>query len=69
MTQPFAVSQNSGRHAKWIHGEPAIDELLHDPLVKLVLGRDGLTMDDLRHAVAVARARLAPPALKSSRAA
>lgn len=69
MTKPFAVPQKSGQHAKWIHGEPAIDDLLHDPLVKLVLGRDGLTADDLRHAIAVARARLIPPAMKSSRAA
>ena len=69
MTQPFALSQKSGRNANWIHGEPAIDDLLHDPVVILVLCRDGLTADDVRDAVAVARERLDPPSSRDSRAA
>ena len=69
MTQPFALPRESGRNANWIHGEPAIDDLLDDPVLILVLCRDGLTADDVRDAVAIARQRLDPPAAKSSRAA
>lgn len=38
--------------------EPELTEMTSDPLVQLVMARDGLTHDDFWHAVFVARARL-----------
>lgn len=38
--------------------EPELAEMMSDPLVHLVLARDGLTHDDLWNAVRVGRARL-----------
>ena len=38
--------------------EPELTEMTADPLVQLVMARDGLTQDDFWHAVFVARARL-----------
>jgi len=38
--------------------EPELAEMMTDPLVQLVMARDGLTHDDLWNAVLVARARL-----------
>lgn len=45
--------------------EPDVDDLLADPLVHLVLRRDGLTVDDVRWAVADARLRLERRRLRS----
>ena len=38
--------------------EPKLSEMLADPIVHLVMRRDGLTMDDLHAAVRLGRARL-----------
>ena len=38
--------------------EPALAEMTSDPLVQLVMARDGLTKEDFWQAVFVARARL-----------
>jgi hypothetical protein len=40
-------------------GEPALGELLGDPILHAVLRRDGLSLGDLEAAIAGARARLA----------
>lgn len=69
MTQPFAVPRKTGGNAAWIHGEPGVEDLVDDPLVKLVLCRDGLTAEDLRCALAVARKRLDQAPAKETRAA
>ena len=45
-------------HANWIVGEPAVPDLLDDPLIHAVLRRDGLSLADLQSAIARARRRL-----------
>jgi hypothetical protein len=40
-------------------GEPALGELLDDPILHAVLRRDGISLGDLEAAIAGARARLA----------
>ncbi|HZT18025.1 MAG TPA: hypothetical protein VFA23_01415 [Dongiaceae bacterium] len=45
-------------------GEPRLSELLADPILELLMRRDGISMDELRRLIAAARgrgARLAPP--------
>lgn len=69
MNRPFAVQPSIGPASAWIYGEPGIDDLLNDPLVGLVLRRDGLNRQDLRTAVAAGRARLSPIRARESRAA
>jgi hypothetical protein len=39
-------------------GEPALVEVLADPVVHLVMRRDGVTLDQLRAVIARAQARL-----------
>ena len=45
---------------QWLEAgqEPALVDLLADPLVHLVMRRDGVTMKDLCNHIATARARL-----------
>lgn len=43
----------------WIVGEPAMPDLLEDPVIHAVLRRDGLSLADLQRAIADARLRLA----------
>ena len=50
----------------WITGEPRLSDLLADPLVHAVLRRDGLSLRDLRHAIAQGRSRLASSAQQHS---
>lgn len=38
--------------------EPQMDDVLADPVVRLVMARDGVTLDDMRDVVSAARARL-----------
>lgn len=38
--------------------EPQLEEVLADPVVRLVMARDGVTLDDMRDVVSSARARL-----------
>ena len=38
--------------------EPQLDEMLSDPVVRLVMARDGVTLDDMRNVVSAARSRL-----------
>ena len=42
----------------WLYGEPAIDEMLKDPIVRLVMRRDGIGEADVRAAIAPVAARL-----------
>jgi hypothetical protein len=50
------------KQAAWIVGEPAMPDLLDDPLIHAVLRRDGLSLADLQVAITRARRRLAAPA-------
>jgi hypothetical protein len=52
----------------WIAGEPAVRDVLGDPLIHAVLRRDGLSLQDLLRAIAVGRQRLASPAAASDAA-
>ncbi|MGF1607777.1 MAG: hypothetical protein ACFCUQ_00160 [Kiloniellales bacterium] len=47
--------------------EPDLTEVLSDPLVQLVMRRDGIGQEEVWQAVAQARARLAPSATRSLR--
>lgn len=38
--------------------EPQLDDMMADPVVRLVMARDGVTLDDLRDVVTEARSRL-----------
>jgi len=42
----------------WMAGEPALEDLLSDPILDVVLRRDGLTRRDVWQAVELARERL-----------
>ncbi len=42
----------------WLDGEPAIDDVLSDPIVQTVMRSDGLTYEDVHAAITVALARL-----------
>lgn len=53
----------------WIFGEPLVRELLHDPLIHAILGRDGLSLQDLLQAIDVGRRRLVPALAAESDAA
>jgi hypothetical protein len=50
---------------EWLCGEPAIDDMLDDPIVRLVMRRDGITERDVRAAIApmIAVLRAAEPRL------
>jgi len=43
---------------QWIKGEPTIREVVSDPIVHLVMQRDGLTPADLRKAILTAQIRM-----------
>lgn len=58
----------AGEAGAWIAGEPAVRDVLGDPLIHAVLRRDGLSLQDLLQAIAVGRRRLAPPAAASDAA-
>lgn len=40
-----------------IHGEPKLSELLGDPILLLLLDRDGVSLEDLRELIEQARQR------------
>ncbi len=42
----------------WLDGEPAIDDVLSDPIVQSVMRSDGLTYEDVHATVTMALARL-----------
>lgn len=44
-----------------LRGEPAIEDVLADPLIRLVMARDGITSESLRQLVQDASRRLRPP--------
>ena len=46
------------RKEVWLNGEPAIDDVLSDPIVHAVMRSDGLTYEDVHAAITVALARL-----------
>jgi len=52
MTRPSASPRG------WLQGEPEIEEMLHDPIVQLVMQRDGLTPQQLRRALRAGGERL-----------
>ena len=39
----------------WLYGEPSIDEMLSDPIVRLVMRRDDVSEADIRRAIRPAR--------------
>ena len=57
------------RRAAWLDGEPAIDDVLSDPIVQAVMRSDGLTYEDMHAAVTTALARLRNLPEKTPRAA
>lgn len=69
MSHPFAATERTGPASAWLYGEPAIDDLLQDPVVQSVLRRDSLSEDDVRRAIGRGRARLRPLPPRESRAA
>lgn len=48
-------------------GEPALRELLEDPVLEAVLRRDGISRDDLLAQICAARARLGLGAARCTR--
>ena len=44
-----------------LRGEPPIEDVLADPLIQLVMARDGITTESLRWLVQDASRRLRPP--------
>lgn len=65
---PLREDPAARKTARWIDGEPALEDLLRDPLVHAVLRRDGLTLRDLLEAIALGRHRLTQPAAESDAA-
>ena len=57
------------RSQAWEQGEPALEDLLSDPIFECVLRRDGLTREDVRRAVETAQRNLARGRQPSSAAA
>ncbi len=57
------------KNQAWAVGEPALEDLLSDPIVDVVLRRDGLTRRDVWRAVDLARQRLGGEIRKPSAAA
>ncbi|ACJ00492.1 hypothetical protein [Rhodospirillum centenum] len=49
--------------------EPTLSEMLDDPLVRLVMARDGVHPDEVRTLIAATTARLAAARLAAARAA
>ena len=41
----------------WLYGEPAIDEMLRDPVVRLMMRRDDVSEADIRRVMRPARDR------------
>lgn len=44
-----------------LRGEPPIEDVLADPLIRVVMARDGITSESLRRLVQDASRRLRPP--------
>ena len=42
----------------WMYGEPALDDVLNDPIVHLVMRRDGIGVAEVRAAIAPVTAKL-----------
>ena len=53
---------------RW-HDEPALDELLNDPILHLLLARDGISADELRLLIDRTRQRLGLAATRPRRTA
>lgn len=43
---------------RWLCGEPTLDEMLADPIVRLVMDRDGLSDESVRRVFEAAAKRL-----------
>lgn len=43
---------------RWISGEPSLDEMLADPIVRILMAYDGLSEESVRDAFALAAERL-----------
>ncbi len=50
----------------WFCGEPSVEELLADPIVRLVMARDGLTTNQVRGHLQSAARRLRRPAARAA---
>ena len=47
---------------QWIHGEPSLDEVLNDPVIRALMRRDGVEVESLRVLIRGLRRSVAPPA-------
>ena len=47
---------------QWIHGEPSLDEVLNDPVIRALMRRDGVEVETLRVLIRGVRRLAAPPA-------
>ena len=43
---------------RWLYGEPSLDEILSDPIVRMLMEYDGLSEDSVRGAFRAAAERL-----------
>lgn len=55
---PLPSAPPARRRDRWIAGEPRLEEMLRDPVVRAVMARDGLNDARLRAALAAGRAAL-----------
>ena len=58
--EPFAGMQGASSNETWLEAgeEPSLEEIYTDPLVNLVMRRDGVTLAHLKDVVGQARASL-----------
>ncbi len=54
---------------RWLTGEPALDDMLADPIVRILMERDGLSEDSVRRVFRDAAKRLRARAERVKRAA
>ncbi len=43
----FARGEALRQSESWLHGEPSIQEVMSDPIVRLIMRRDGLTPESV----------------------
>ena len=63
--EEFKVAKNTSSKA-WFCGEPSVEELLSDPIVHLVMARDGLSPKQVRTHLRAAARRLRPSAAEAA---
>ena len=60
MTTQFFPPRSTHAFEPWRHGEPTLDQVLGDPVMTLLLARDGLTPEQVRRTMEAVRDRLCP---------